>query len=731
MTEVASLDVRIGAQTGDLERGLRNANQQTNDFARRAGAAMRRAAAGIAGAGLVITGAAVRSAVAWESSFTDVRKTVDGTPEELSALEDAIRSMATSDILGSLDNAHSELAGIAALAGQLGVETSSIDEFTESIAALTVASDLSGEQAATFAARFANVTGLNIETDIDNLANTIVFLGNNMAATETDITNFASRLSSLSVFDFSVEDILGYSAALASLDLSPELGSSNLIRTVTDMTNAVANGTPDLQAFASAAGMTSDEFSALASADPSAGLDAFIEGLSNMDIDEQLATLQSLNITSSEQQRVLLTMASGYDTVTEAVEMSNDAYENSNAAMEEAAAKANTTQGAVSRMRNAFNEAGINLGSVFLPGIASVAEGLAEITAGNHAEGIQSLGDGLVGIMDGFQQMTTGDADSTFQDSLDSWAGNFEQLGTMTDLALGNMGLAWNTWMFNINQGWEQWILDLRISFTQGMADLLGGLPEWAQNNIPGMDITIASFDAQLAGLQLQRDLADQAGRISNLYNNNQASADFSNPNSIAASTLGGEQATEIIPQLSPTTMARARADVEAQLTEAFASGDEAAIEVLTPIAANLEMDTDAIQLQATGTIVDTVEQASYNATIEVDVVLSAAGIDARLLNAQLQSSLSGVTSIDAGNGNSLEAFHTGGVFHAPPGETEGLALLREGETILTAGQQASANQQNPASGGNNITINSYGESPRSVARMVQRANAESGYGYR
>ena len=71
-------------------------------------------------AGGAITGAfalAAKSAIGWETSFTDVRKTVNGTDEDLAKLEQRLRDMAKQDV----PLPHGELAEIAALAGQLGI----------------------------------------------------------------------------------------------------------------------------------------------------------------------------------------------------------------------------------------------------------------------------------------------------------------------------------------------------------------------------------------------------------------------------------------------------------------------------------------------------------------------------------------------------------------------------------------------------------------------------------
>ncbi len=67
-------------------------------------------AATLAGLGL-----ATKAAIDWESAWAGVRKTVEGSPEELAAVESGLRELAT-----TLPATHNEIAAVAEAAGQLG-----------------------------------------------------------------------------------------------------------------------------------------------------------------------------------------------------------------------------------------------------------------------------------------------------------------------------------------------------------------------------------------------------------------------------------------------------------------------------------------------------------------------------------------------------------------------------------------------------------------------------------
>src|SRR5690606_7981651 len=154
--------------------------------------------------GIAALGASAAAAVQWESAWTGVLKTVDGTATELTKLEGGLRRMAT-----ELPASHAEIAGVAAAAGQLGVGVADIESFTKVMIDLGETTNLSAQEAATGLARFANVMG-TAQSDVSRLGSTIVGLGNNFATTEREILDMAQRLASAGrTVGVSEADILG------------------------------------------------------------------------------------------------------------------------------------------------------------------------------------------------------------------------------------------------------------------------------------------------------------------------------------------------------------------------------------------------------------------------------------------------------------------------------------------------------------------------------------------
>ena len=116
-------------------------------------------------------GVVVKSAIDWENSGSLVLKTVSGTPQELEALSQGLRDMSQ-----EIPVSANELAELASVAGQLGIETGKIEKFTEVVAALGVTTNMSAETAAQEFARLANITGMS-QDDFDRLGSSIVEVG--------------------------------------------------------------------------------------------------------------------------------------------------------------------------------------------------------------------------------------------------------------------------------------------------------------------------------------------------------------------------------------------------------------------------------------------------------------------------------------------------------------------------------------------------------------------------
>ena len=322
-----TISVALKADASDLVRGTATASAAVKKFGadsertlrqhdqsvQKTGTRWRSIAGGIAG-GIAIIGIALglslHEAIAWESAFAGVAKTVDGTTAQLADLEDGLLSMAN-----RLPATRVEIAGVAEAAGALGIQRGAILAFTETMVGLGEATNLTADEAATMLAQFANIMGTS-QTQFESLADTLVNLGNNGASTEKQILDLALRLAGAgATIGLTEKDVFALANAMASMGIDAELGGGALSRVMRKIETAVAGGGEKLLGFAKASGMSAAEFSKAWESDPAAALQTFLESM--QDVQEaggnMYGILADLGIKGSQDVDVIGRLISGAD----------------------------------------------------------------------------------------------------------------------------------------------------------------------------------------------------------------------------------------------------------------------------------------------------------------------------------------------------------------------------------------------------------------------------------
>ena len=331
-------------------------------------------------AALGLGSASAIAAVQFEDNFANVKKTVDGTPEQLEDIRQKIIQMSTTGVNGhsAIPQTTAELNELAAAGGQLGITTDNIVDFTEVMAQMGSATNLVGEEGAATLARFQNVMGVG-QNEIRNIGSAIVDLGNHSATTESEIASMALRMGKYgSSVRMSAADVLGYSAALSSLGIEAQMGGSAIGRTWLSIEKAVANGGEGLKAFAKYSGKSAKEFKEQWNTDSSGAFNGLLKGLQSAE--NLTVALDDLGINNTQDIQAMMALVNGYDLVTASVERSNTAYQENTALQEEFDAKAETTASKLSVAKNNVVEIARSFGDLMLPTIVDVSNGVSQYT---------------------------------------------------------------------------------------------------------------------------------------------------------------------------------------------------------------------------------------------------------------------------------------------------------------------------------------------------------------
>ncbi|HEM3890178.1 TPA: phage tail tape measure protein [Streptococcus suis] len=369
----------------------------------------------VAGAGY-----AVKAAMQYESAFAGVKKTVDETATtSYEKLSNSIRQMSK-----ELPASAAEIANVAEVAGQLGIKADNITDFIKVMIDLGESTNMSATVAAESLAKFANITKLAPE-NYSRLGASIVELGNNFATTEADITAMASRLAGAGAqIGLSQADIIGLSAALSSVGIEAEMGGSAFSKmmvkmqlaatsgakgmdeltaktgisrrefelmlanspkdfkkladsigmTSTEMSNIV-KASANLEDFARISGMTADEFVQKFEKDAVGAIGAFINGLGNAEESGESAIemLNEMGFTEVRLRDTLLRAGNAQDLFTKAVNMSNDAWNESTALTDEASKRYETAESKLKMFRNEVTDVAIEFGG---PLVDALRDGL-------------------------------------------------------------------------------------------------------------------------------------------------------------------------------------------------------------------------------------------------------------------------------------------------------------------------------------------------------------------
>lgn len=298
----------------------------------------------------------VSTGMEFESAFAGVKKTVDATDEEFEQFEQGLRNMPQ-----TMPTTASELASIAESAGQLGIKNENLILFTETMANLGVATNMSSEEAATSLARLANITGMSQEK-FSNLGSSIVALGNNFATTESEVTQMALNISAAgSQVGMTEADILGVAGALSSLGLEAQGGGTAISRAIIQMANACETGSKDLEYFAKAAGMSTADFQRYFAEDATGALTKFISWIGNLQDESALKFLDDMGISETRLRDALLRASNANDLFTNAIKTSNEAWNENSALTEEARKRYETTESKVQILKNTFTDMGLTL----------------------------------------------------------------------------------------------------------------------------------------------------------------------------------------------------------------------------------------------------------------------------------------------------------------------------------------------------------------------------------
>lgn len=264
----------------------------------------------------VATGAA---AVKIDTALTGVKKTVDGTAEQYEQLKQSAIEFSKTNAVSA-----DQILDIQALGAQLGFAIDELDDFSQVVSGLDIATDMNAETAATELAQFANITKM-AHADASRYGSAIVNLGNNMATTESKISSMSMRIGAAgSQVKMSQAQILGWAGAMSSLGIEAEAGGTAFSQTLSMIDKQVATNGKNLSTFAQIAGMSAEQFK---TSWQTSATDTMVALLKGAGAAENLTVvLEDMGVTGLRQTDVLKRLAGNTDLVSQAIDVANEGW---------------------------------------------------------------------------------------------------------------------------------------------------------------------------------------------------------------------------------------------------------------------------------------------------------------------------------------------------------------------------------------------------------------------
>lgn len=386
----------VANASSKANRGISATNTATRNFARTAGAAaagtsmmkqdldrFNRTARGVSMTVLAM-GAATYGAVkksvgtfgSYESALAGVKKTVDGTARQFRTMDVEFRKLNR-----TMPATYEEIAGVAEVAGQLGIERKNITKFTETMVRMGTSTNMSSEKAAVALARLSNILGTSV-SDVDRFGSVIVHMGNNTATSEQEIVDMSLRLAGMGkILGLTEADVVALSSTMSALGIRAEQGGSAMSTMMSKISSEIARGTDRGKEWADVMGMSIGEVQKLFEEDAYGALIKMVEGLEKVkesggNVDK---TLRDLGISEIRQLDVMKRLIGSSEDLAGAQNMANKEWQDNTALINESNERYKTFESQVQMLANGINNSWANMGAAIAKSSGGIIEKVRQV----------------------------------------------------------------------------------------------------------------------------------------------------------------------------------------------------------------------------------------------------------------------------------------------------------------------------------------------------------------
>lgn len=322
-----------------------------------------------AGLGTLVS-AAVQAGIAQERAFADVKRTAQGTTNDLNELRKAYTDLSTQKVVTPF----ADLAKIATLGAQMNIPTKDLKDFTTAVAEFSTVTEMDVEAATTAFGRFGQMMGGLQESSkgagdgYKILANQVADLGAKSVATEPEIANMMVSIAAQGKSaGFTQNQVLALSSTLSSLAIPKEWARGSLQRIFNSINAAAAEGGDAMHTYARAVGVTDAEFQKLWRDDPNRVFQGILQNLAGISDKVQKAqAIKDLGFKNVRDVELLSRMSNSVGLYVEQLEEAEKASKNTSFIDDSMSIITDTMSAKLQQFQNALQNAGAAMNSSFM-----------------------------------------------------------------------------------------------------------------------------------------------------------------------------------------------------------------------------------------------------------------------------------------------------------------------------------------------------------------------------
>lgn len=322
-----------------------------------------------AGLGTLVS-AAAQAGIAQERAFADVKRTAQGTTNDLNELRKAYTDLSTQKVVTPF----SDLAKIGTLGAQMNIPTKDLKDFTTAVAEFSTVTEMDVEAATTAFGRFGQMLGGLQESSkgagdgYKILANQVADLGAKSVATEPEIANMMVSIAAQGKSaGFTQNQILALSSTLSSLAIPKEWARGSLQRIFNSINAAAAEGGDAMHTYARAVGVTDAEFQKLWRDDPNRVFQGILQNLAGIgDKVQKAQAIKDLGFKNVRDVELLSRMSNSVGLYVEQLEEAEKASKNTSFIDDSMSIITDTMSAKLQQFQNALQNAGAAMNSSFM-----------------------------------------------------------------------------------------------------------------------------------------------------------------------------------------------------------------------------------------------------------------------------------------------------------------------------------------------------------------------------